>query len=124
MQIYVCDQSGQVPLLVRNKAAEILFSNIVADDVYECYKSHQCMLLETSEAGDMRTSDMVESDSNKEASKRRKTKQKPNFHLIWLIMVKCLLGKNSPFCFQISVNPEKNFEDGRFELVSLTMPIP
>jgi len=46
MQIYVYDQSGQVPLLVRNKAAEILFANIIADDVSECYKSH--MLLETS----------------------------------------------------------------------------
>jgi hypothetical protein len=34
------------------------------------------------------------------------------------------LGKNSPFCFQISVNPEKNFEDERFELVSMTMPMP
>ncbi|KAK3144633.1 hypothetical protein QOZ80_4AG0315690 [Eleusine coracana subsp. coracana] len=122
--LYVCDQSGQVPLLVRNKAAEILFANIAADDVSECYKSHQCMLLETFESGNLTTSDMIESASNKEIAKRRKTEQKPNFHLIWLIMVKCLLGKNSPFCFQISVNPEKNVEDGRFELVSMTMPIP
>jgi len=54
MQIYVYDQSGQVPLLVRNKAAEILFANIIADDVSECYKSH--MLLETAESGNLKRS--------------------------------------------------------------------
>jgi hypothetical protein len=101
-------------LLVKNKVAEILFANIIADDIYECYRSHQCMLLETSESGNLSTSDMVENDSNEEIVKRRKTYQKPNFHLICLIMVKCLLGKNSPFCLQISVNPEKKLEDGCF----------
>ena len=124
MQIYVYDQSGQVPLLVRNKAAEILFANIIADDVSECYKSH--MLLETSESGNLSAPGIIDSVGSKEITKRRKTEQKPNFHQIWLIMIKCLLnqGSNSPFCFQILVNPEKNVEDGRFELVSLTMPIP
>ncbi|XP_062184686.1 uncharacterized protein LOC133888447 isoform X2 [Phragmites australis] len=124
--IYVCDQSGQVPLLVRNKAAEILFSNIIADDVSECYNSYQCMLLETYESGNSSTSGMIDDTGNKGMAKRRRIEQKPNFHLIWLIMIRCLLNQrnNSPFCFQISVNPEKNVEDGRFELVSLTMPIP
>ena len=124
MQIYVYDQSGQVPLLVRNKAAEILFANIIADDVSECYKSH--MLLETSESGNLSAPGIIDGGGSKEIAKRRKTQQKPNFHQVWLIMIKCLLnqGSNSPFCFQILVNPEKNVEDGRFELVSLTMPIP
>ncbi|OEL21811.1 hypothetical protein BAE44_0017169 [Dichanthelium oligosanthes] len=124
-QIYVFDQSGQVPLLVRNKAAEILFANIIADDVSECYKSH--MLLETYvKSGNLSASGTIDDAGNKEITKRRKTEQKPNFHQIWLIMIKCLLNQssNSPFCFQILVNPEKNIEDGRFELVSLTIPIP
>jgi len=122
--IYVYDQSGQVPLLVRNKAAEILFANIIADDVSECYKSH--MLLETSESGNLSAPGIIDGGGSKEIAKRRKTEQKPNFHQVWLIMIKCLLnqGSNSPFCFQILVNPEKNVEDGHFELISLTMPLP
>ncbi|CAN6235196.1 unnamed protein product [Urochloa humidicola] len=122
--IYVYDQSGQVPLLVRNKAAEILFANIIADDVSECYK--RPMLLETYvKSGNLRTSGTIDDAGSKEVTKRIKTVQKPNFHEIWLIMIKCLLnqGSNSPFCFQILINPEKNVEDGRFELVSMTMPI-
>jgi hypothetical protein len=125
MQIYVYDQSGQVPLLVRNKAAEILFANIIADDVSECYKSQ--MLFETYvKSGSMKASCTSDDAGNKDIAKWRKTEQKPNFHQIWLIMIKCLLnqGSNSPFRFQILINPEKNVEDGRFELLSLTMPIP
>ncbi|KAF8703290.1 hypothetical protein HU200_032082 [Digitaria exilis] len=117
--MYVYDQSGQVPLLVRNKAAEILFANIIADDVSECYKSH--MLSETDESVNLSASGTINA-----AGKRRKTEQKPNFHQIWLIVIRCILnqGNNSPFCFRILVNPEKNVEEGRFELVSLAMPIP
>ena len=124
MQIYIYDQSGQVPLPVRNRAAETLFANIIADDVSECHKSH--MLSETYESCNLSNSGMIDDSGNKEIAKRRKTEQKPNFYLIWLILIKCLLsqGNNSSFCFQISVNPEKNVEDGRFELIYLTMPIP
>ncbi|CAL5031745.1 unnamed protein product [Urochloa decumbens] len=123
--IYVYDHSGQVPLLVRNRAAEILFANIIADDVSECYKRQ--LLLETYvKSGNMSISGTIDDTGSKEIAKRIKTEQKPNFHQIWLIMIKCLLnqGSNSPFCFQILINPEKNVEDGRFVLVSLTMPIP
>ncbi|XP_021319158.1 uncharacterized protein LOC8057443 isoform X2 [Sorghum bicolor] len=122
--IYIYDQSGQVPLLVRNRAAETLFAGIIADDVSECHKSH--MLSEAYESCNLSNSGMIDDSGNKEIAKRRKIEQKPNFYLIWLILIKCLLshGNNSPFCFQISVNPEKNVEDGRFELVYLTMPIP
>ncbi|KAM0822142.1 hypothetical protein ACQ4PT_071697 [Festuca glaucescens] len=124
--IYVRDQSGQVPVLVRNKAAETLFGNIIADDVSECYKSRQCMLLDTCESGSPSTFRMLDDTGKIGTTKRKRTGKKLDFHLIWLILMKCLLnpGKNSPFCFQISVSPEKNVENGRFELVSLTMPIP
>lgn len=122
--IYIYDQSGQVPLLVRNRAAETLFANITADDVSECHNSH--MLSETYEPCNLSTPGTIDDCGNKEIAKRRKTERNPNFYLIWLTLIKCLLcqGSNSPFCFQISVNPEKNVEDGRFELVCLTMPIP
>ncbi|CAM0904409.1 unnamed protein product [Alopecurus aequalis] len=124
--IYVRDQSGQVPVLVRNKVAETLFANIIADDVSECYKSHHHMLLDTFESGNSSTSGMLDVTGKIGNIKRRRTKGKLDFHLIWLILMKCLLdqGRNSPFCLQISVNPEKNLEKGRFELVSLTMPVP
>uniref|UniRef100_A0A0D9W5N2 Uncharacterized protein n=1 Tax=Leersia perrieri TaxID=77586 RepID=A0A0D9W5N2_9ORYZ len=124
--IYVRDQSGQVPVLVRNKAAEILFANIMADDVSECYKNRHFMLLDTSDCGNLNTSGMLDGTGETGITKRKRTKEKPDWHLIWLIVIKCLLNqhKNSPFCLQISVNPEKSVEDGRFELVSLTMTIP
>jgi hypothetical protein len=126
LQIYVRDQSGQVPVYVRNKVAETLFGNIIADDVSECYKSRHCMLLDTCESGSPSTYRMLDGTSKIGITKRKRTGKKPDFHLIWLILVKCLLNpaKNSPFCFQVSVSPEKNVENGRFELVSLTIPIP
>lgn len=124
--IYVRDQSGQIPVLVRNKAAETLFANIIADDVFECYKSSHCMLLDTCEPGNLRTSGILDGTCKTGITKRKRSKEKLDFHLIWLILIKCLLnqGKNSPFGFQISVNPDKNVDNGRFELVSLTLPIP
>lgn len=124
--IYVQDQTEQVPVLVKNKVAEALFSSINADDVSECYKGRHCMLVDTCESGHSITSGMLDGTGKTGIAKRKRTKRKLDFHLIWLIVMKCLLnqGNNSPFCFQISVNPGKNVEDGRFELVSLTMPIP
>ena len=126
LQIYVRDQSGQVPVLVRNKVAETLFANIIADDVSECYKNRHRMLLDTCESGNSRTSEVLDGTGKIGITKRKRTEGKLDFHHIWLILMKCLLnqGKNSPFCLQISVNPEKNVEKGRFELVSLAMPIP
>ncbi|KAG8082202.1 hypothetical protein GUJ93_ZPchr0014g46519 [Zizania palustris] len=124
--INVRDQSGQVPVLVRNKAAEILFANIVADDVSECYKNSHCMLLDTCVSGNLSISGMSDSTGETGIAKRKRTKEKPDWHLIWLIVIKCLLNQrnNDPFCLQISVNPEKTVEDGRFELVSLAMTTP
>ncbi|KAE8774806.1 DEAD-box ATP-dependent RNA helicase 57 [Hordeum vulgare] len=124
--IYVQDQTGQVPVLVKSKFAEILFSNINADDVCECYKSRHYMLVDTCDSGQSSTCGMLDGSGKTCIAKRKRTKHKLDFHLIWLIVMKCLLnqGKNSPFCFQISVNLGRNVEDGQFELISLTMPIP
>ncbi|KAI5006227.1 hypothetical protein ZWY2020_033470 [Hordeum vulgare] len=100
--IYVQDQTGQVLVLVKNKVAEILFSNINADDVSECYKSRHCMMVDTCDSGQSSTCGMLDGSGKTTIAKRKRTK-KLDFHLIWLIVMKCLLnqGKNSPFCFQI-----------------------
>ncbi|KAI5013751.1 hypothetical protein ZWY2020_040637, partial [Hordeum vulgare] len=112
--IYVQDQTGQVPVLVKNKVAEILFSNINADDVSECYKSRHCMLVDTCDSGQSSTCGMLDGSGKTGIAKSKRTKHKLDFHLILLIVMKCMLnqGKNSPFCFQISVNPGRNVEDG------------
>ncbi|XP_068639046.1 uncharacterized protein [Aristolochia californica] len=39
--LYVWDQSAHIPLLVKNKAAEILFGNITAESIYECCKGRR-----------------------------------------------------------------------------------
>lgn len=36
--LYVWDELEYMPLLVRNKAAELLFGNIRAERVYQCYR--------------------------------------------------------------------------------------
>ncbi|KAG9451019.1 hypothetical protein H6P81_010984 [Aristolochia fimbriata] len=36
--LYVWDQSAHIPLLVKNKAAEIFFGNVTAENINECYK--------------------------------------------------------------------------------------
>ncbi|BBG95654.1 hypothetical protein Prudu_004258 [Prunus dulcis] len=39
--LYVWDESDYAPLLVRNKAAELLFGNIKAERVYSCYRGRK-----------------------------------------------------------------------------------
>lgn len=134
-QLYVWDQGGQIPLLVMNKAAEILFGNITAENVYECYQEGE------SRRHDIKHHSNLSSDHNPKArgsngltSENRNLgsmqagcshhRIKPDFYSIWLILLKTLLqhGKNSAFRFEIIVDRDKDIENGRFELVSLTMP--
>ena len=42
MQLYVFDECGYIPVVVKNKAAEILFGNIKAESVDSTYKSQTC----------------------------------------------------------------------------------
>lgn len=50
--------------------------------------------------------------------------KKLNFYHVWLIFLKMLLqqGKNNPLKFEIIVDPSLNIENGKFEMVSATMP--
>lgn len=125
MQLYVWDQTGQVPLLVRNKAAEILFANVTAKDVFKCFfqdTKQSSLLGETSEPGLLKGVELVDAEQ-KQSMEGSVTRKKHNFYLIWRILIKVLLrqGKNSPFRFTVSVDSEKGVENGRFELVSVVM---
>ncbi|XP_072971421.1 uncharacterized protein [Typha angustifolia] len=124
--LYVLDQTGQVPLLVKNKAAEILFGNITAEHVRRSYfedREHPSILWRTSKPE--ASSRGLQDNNQKRCIANDGSRKKTNFYRIWLILIKVLLrqGENSPFHFKITVDAEKDLQNGRFELVSLTMPI-
>ncbi|PON59827.1 hypothetical protein PanWU01x14_157220 [Parasponia andersonii] len=130
--LYVWDESEYVPLLVRNKAAELLFGNIKAERVYSSFREQR----NDQDAG---PKDSTQRDprgvfkdfscsSAVDTSLKLKGKQRPihniNFFVIWLILLKSLLqqGKNSPLKFEVIVNTGLDRENGRFEMVSVWMP--
>ncbi|XP_065846999.1 uncharacterized protein [Euphorbia lathyris] len=105
--LYVWDESEYVPLLVRNKAAEILFGNLKAERVYSSYKEQK----------------HAQNCKQKDIGKQHHRKN-INFHMIWLVLVKMMLqqGKNSPLRFEVAVNPSLDIENGKFEMVSMSIP--
>lgn len=137
MQLYVWDESDYVPLLVKNKAAELLFGNMSAERVYSCFRGQQngrnpdqigaCKAISTNELEALGVSGALASscsvDVNKSLEFNANVKDM-NYYVIWLILLKSLLQqeKNSPLKFEISVNPSVNSENGRFEMVSMWMP--
>lgn len=131
------------PILVKNKAAEVLFGNIAAETVYTCFQGQQkngqisdfvgnlkganhCIVSEGEVADSVSLSETNVSQQlrNGGLSKGKEDRTKPNFHDIWLILLKILLqkGNNSPLKFEVTVDNGFHEENGRFELVSLTMP--
>ncbi|XXG60918.1 hypothetical protein AAC387_Pa04g2712 [Persea americana] len=141
--LHVGDQLENVPLLVKNKAAEVLFGNITAETVYTCFQEQQKSRLIPDFVGNLKgaihpkASDVEVADSvllsetnvsqqlrNARLAKGKEVRKKPNFHGIWLILVKMLLrkGNNSPLKFEVTVDCGLHEENGRFELVALSMP--
>ncbi|XP_077213348.1 uncharacterized protein LOC143848320 [Tasmannia lanceolata] len=139
--LYVWDQSEHIPLLVKNKAAEILFGNITAESVYACYQGKKKDQLPDCE-GNMSANDHskvsgrggvnIESlnvnesqqPKNTQVAKDKVEKKKPDLYRIWLILLKMILqpGNNSPFRFEVTVNCGVDKENGRFEVVTFSMP--
>lgn len=119
--LYVCDESGEIPVLVKNNTAEILFGNISAERVYKCFQNERKNRFPCCET-DEELHDCEVHRSMQSESRYGRTM--PDFYRIWLILIKSLLrqDKNSPFRFEIAVNNEKDFEKGRFELASFWMP--
>ncbi|KAB1205355.1 hypothetical protein CJ030_MR7G010697 [Morella rubra] len=141
-ELYVWDESGYLPLLVRNKAAEILFGNIRAERVYFCYreqnqcgnpdpkdvhKDDQCsahVFDHPKAAAGFLGSCLPDADRNLEWKAKQCCGKKMNFYLMWLIFLKILLqqGNNSPLKIEVTVNANLDRENGRFEMVSVLMP--
>jgi hypothetical protein len=142
MQLYVWDESKYLPLLVRNKAAEVLFGNIKAERVYLCYRgqnndsnpnpkdvlkdNHFCAIVSNhpKAASGFQGSSSSYADKSLEWTEIHCCDNKINFYSIWLIFLKLLLqqGKNSPLKFEVTVNASLDRENGRFEMVSMSMP--
>lgn len=128
------------PLLVKNKAAEVLFGNIRAEEVFSCYKrlkdgnNHASNLVcrrkgtaesEHSVAGeDILVPDTSRINEGKELKGKNKFDVRPNFYLVWLILLKLLLQQenNSPLKFKVTINATRDCECGRYEMISVSLP--
>ncbi|XP_021760526.1 uncharacterized protein LOC110725341 [Chenopodium quinoa] len=133
--LYVWDDSEYIPLHVTNKAAEFLFGNIIAEDVYQSYKGqkdHQCLknpfkaYVNKQNHGRVEAKGIGSSSSVRAVGlemRKHNDAKSPNFYLIWLIVLRLLLlkGKNSSLKFEVLVNPSLEIEDGRFEMISVSM---
>lgn len=144
LQLYVWDDSDYAPLLVKNKAAELLFGNIKAETVYSCYKEKPHDGEVNFKDPDTETHPSAKPTSQPKAadggvlafcssavdkkSLEWKGKQgfqrNMDFYRIWLILLKTMLqqGKNSPLKFEVNVNASLDKENGRFEMVSVQLP--
>jgi len=131
-----------MPVLVKNRTAEILFGNIKAGKVYSAYKEqmhnqnlgprNECKDKDASErpainprpSGEgLKSANTLEVDKGLE-SEDKHLPDKFNFYRVWLILLKMLLkqGKNSPLKFEINIDPSLDIESGKFEMVSAKMP--
>ncbi|KAK7321037.1 hypothetical protein VNO77_31145 [Canavalia gladiata] len=141
--LYIWDESDYMPILVKNRAAEILFGNIKAETVYSSYREQM-----PNQNGDPRnkskdedaeerlanglgfsgeepsSANSLEVGTSLQLEEKHRHIKKFNFYRVWLIFLKMLLkqGKNAPLKFEISVDPSLNIENGKFEMVSTTMP--
>ncbi|KAF8026624.1 hypothetical protein BT93_F3189 [Corymbia citriodora subsp. variegata] len=138
--LYVWDESGSLPLLVKNKAAELLFGNIPAERAYLSLEAklpvHKSCSKDVSEihslAGDAHhcirvqgASDIVSpSGDQMEREEKNKCHDSVDFHFVWFVILKMLLqrGKNSPLRFEVNVDPRLDRESGRYEMVTATLP--
>ncbi|XP_050211326.1 uncharacterized protein LOC126661516 [Mercurialis annua] len=132
--LYVWDESEYLPLLVRNKAAELLFGNIKAEKIYSCYigqnqnqncqQDHNCKVIISKASGKAATVSCSSGLDDRQVKQGVEDDKNINFHLVWLILVKLLLqqGKNSPLKFEVNVNTSLEGENEKFEMVSVSIP--
>ncbi|XP_024972701.1 uncharacterized protein LOC112511344 isoform X2 [Cynara cardunculus var. scolymus] len=93
--LYIWDDSTCIPVVVKNKAAELLVGNMKAESVYTSYKKQACR------------------------------NEGINFYSLWLILLKALLlqpGNNSPLKFKLRIDMTNNWDNGRFEMISVSLP--
>ncbi|CAA0827889.1 Unknown protein [Striga hermonthica] len=116
--LYVWDDVKYLPISVRNKAAEILFGNISAEKVHSSYKDQRAgkdgFNPHSSSAGQI----------FQMKDKIAEGVEKPNFYMIWLILLRMLFQheKNSPLRFKVRVETNRDWENGRLEMLSVSIP--
>lgn len=95
MQFYVWDESAYVPVMVKNKPAEILVGNIKAESVHSTYQKQK-------QGCGQRANKSMEEQCG----------QGLDFYSLWLILLRSLLqhGKNSPLKFKVNVDMTKKWE--------------
>uniref|UniRef100_A0A5B6YH09 Uncharacterized protein n=1 Tax=Davidia involucrata TaxID=16924 RepID=A0A5B6YH09_DAVIN len=138
--LYVWDDSKYIPLLVTNKAAELLFGNIGAERVYSCYQVQKHgqnpdpKNVHNKNCSDVRATKPNPAEGGVAISyslgaydlqpeEKHQCDKSPNFYLIWIILLKMLLQQgNSPLKFKVTVNADKDWETGKCEMVSVSMP--
>ncbi|XWS23784.1 hypothetical protein CRYUN_Cryun28dG0045100 [Craigia yunnanensis] len=141
--LYLWDESEHMPLLVKNNAAEKLFGGIKAERVYLCYRDYKrdknpdpgcfgkrgypCTRTSNSpKAAGTSDADDCSSDAHKgrESGQNQQCNKNINVFLIWLVLLKMLVqqGKNSPLKFEVAVNANLDTENGRFEMISVSIP--
>ncbi|KAL2317775.1 hypothetical protein Fmac_031651 [Flemingia macrophylla] len=138
--LYIWDESDYMPVIVKNRAAEILFGNIKAGKVYSTYKEQmhnqdlgpraKCKYKFAGERLAINpglSKEGLPSANTLDVSRSLQLEQNPpkfNFYGVWLILLKMLLkqGKNGPLKFEIIVDPSLDIENGKFEMVSATVP--
>nr|XP_011458775.1 PREDICTED: uncharacterized protein LOC105349798 isoform X2 [Fragaria vesca subsp. vesca] len=141
--LYVWDDSDYAPLLVKNKAAELLFGNIKAERVYSCYKEKPNDREVNFRDPDTETGTSAKPTSQPKAAEgvlvscssavhkkslewkgRLDFQTNMDFYRIWLILLKTMLQQrtNSPLKFVVNINAGLDRENGRFEMISVQMP--
>ncbi|XP_015068208.1 uncharacterized protein LOC107012793 isoform X1 [Solanum pennellii] len=141
--LYVWDDAMYVPLLVKNQAAEVLFGNIRAEEVFSCYQrlkdgtnhasdlvfrrkgTTESTVIKHSVGGEgVSVTDTSRTNEGKELKEKNKYNARPNFYLIWLILLKLLLQQenNSPLKFKVTINATRDCECGRYEMISFSLP--
>lgn len=120
------DDSKYLPISVTNKAAELLFGNIPAEKVSSSYKNRQPCSSHTGSKKDRSHARKDVSNHHSLCTDKGEKggEQNPNFYMIWLILLKALFqhGKNSPFKFKVTVDTNRDWENGRLEMVSFSLP--
>lgn len=120
-QLYVWDEMEYIPILVKNSAATILFGNINAEKVYTSYKSES---LKASSASRSKELDSPGCKNPCQADPETPASRKRHILSVWLILLKLLLkrGENGLMKFEVDVNIEKDKENGRMEMISVSFP--
>eukprot|EP00249_Psilotum_nudum_P020792 c27849_g1_i1 orf=1121-2521(+) len=118
--LHIWDQSATMSLNVKHTAAVQLFASISAESV-----SHS--LQKKCDSTEDQQGSMLGCHRSEQASSSSRRAGKPNFGLLLILLLRCILtrDKNSPFTFRVlchSQNEKWDFIHSPFNLISFHMP--